>query len=173
MAKDVTITIDMVKDSTGNERPTVSWPTGDDCSQGNDNKPCCHRNHRVEWKPADAVKDRVWAVVFAEGSPFKHDQAVFSPSSPKGQVKGTPAEKNYKYWVTMADENNELVWEDPRIMISEPSPAPDDDTTYLMMASELEEFAHTSEELAHQAREVAEGLRSLSLPDDDPHGTAA
>lgn len=118
MAKDVTITIDMGADG----KPTVSWPQTDDCTKGNDKQPCGYRKNHVIWGPAEDVEDRVWAVMFAEGSPFHKEQAVFSPSSPRGKVKGDAPEKSYKYWVALADENGQLVWEDPRIMISEPPP---------------------------------------------------
>lgn len=160
MAKDVTIEIDMGDD----DKPTVSWPQAEDCTQNSEKQPCCYRKHHVTWGPAADVEGRVWAVVFTEGSPFKNDQAVFSPSSPTGKVKDKADEKSYKYWVALADGNGDLKWRDPRIMISEPPSEPT--YRYMSLASSLEAFARTSEKLADEAREISEELRGLVPPDD-------
>lgn len=157
---ELVITIDMQDDV-----PVVSWPEGKDCP-GNPNEPCVKQDKKVRWELASDVAGRAWAVVFAQGSPFKKDQMVFTPEHPEGKLRKDATPGEYKYDVVLADANGNLKVLDPKIMVEEEEQELDEGYEFETMAYQLRSWSDDTDELVVRARELADLAERLKRRPD-------
>jgi hypothetical protein len=172
--RDITITISLQKDNSGNWKVIADAGTADSVTEDNNTKALGWRRQKVHWK-ADQSVSGIWVVGMKDrnDTPFKKGRWLFSGSTHAADT-GTvgPDEDDYPgaqheftYWVMVAtslkEGANQMVYADPILVIRNPSGG----GPVIALADLAEEAALLKEraaEVAEHAADLSKDAKSLA-----------